>query len=201
MKSLGMRTLVAAVGVGAFVLASAAVSSATSPNSLPAGTKVTAALKSGTDMTFTGTINGLSVTVDCTKFSGSATVPAGKPYSMTLPKPPKISGCSVSGFSATIKTNSKNGNWTLSVTKKKPYTLTLTMPKAGATFTAPGLVPGCTITAAPAAAQAIPGSYDGTNTDTVTNAPIPTKGSGCSSSTATTSATVVFSPSPGKPPF
>jgi hypothetical protein len=151
-------------------------------------------------MTFDGDINGVAVTVECTKFSGSAKIPAGKPYKMTLATPPTISGCTVSGFSATITTNDTNGKWTLSVTKTSPYTLTLTMPKAGALFTTK-LVSGCKITAAPDAALAIAGSYNGKNTDQVTNAAIPTSATGCTSSTATTTATVVFSPKPGKPPF
>jgi hypothetical protein len=204
MNSRHMKTLIAALGVGAFVLASAAVSSASSatrPNTLPAGTKVTAALKSGTKMVFDGDIDGLAVTVNCTTFSGSATIPKGSPDTMNLAKPPTISGCTVSGTKATIKTNQTNGKWSLSVTSTKPYTLTLTMPQAGATFTDSALVTGCTITAAPSAAQAIPGAYNGKNTDKVSNAPIPTSGSGCTSTTATTTATVVFTPKPGAPPF
>lgn len=204
MKSAHMKTLIAAVGVVAFVVASAAVSyasSATRPNTLPAGTKVTAALKAGTKMTFQGDIDGISVDVACTTFSGSATIPAGSPYTMNLAKPPTISGCTVSGTKATIKTNQTNGQWSLSVTSTKPYTLTLTMPQAGATFTDQTLVANCTITAAPTAAQGIPGKYNGKNTDKVKNAPIPTSGSGCTSTTATTSATVVFTPKPGAPPF
>lgn len=201
MKSLRMKTVIGAVGAGAVVLASAAVGFAVVPNSLPAGTKVTAALASGTVMTFQGDINGVAVTVDCTSFSGSGIVPAGTPYKMNLSAPPTISGCSVSGFSATIKTNSTNGKWSLKVTKTAPYTLTLIMPEKGAVFTS-ALVPGCKITAGPTKAVKIKGSYDGTNTDTVTNAPIPVSASGCTSSpTSSTSATVVFTPSPGTPPF
>jgi hypothetical protein len=206
MKSAHMKTLIAAVGVVAFVLASAAVSSASSassstrPNTLPAGTKVTAALKKGTDMTFDGDINGVAVTVSCTTFSGSATIPKGSPDTMNLAKPPTISGCTVSGFSATIVTNQTNGKWSLSVTSTKPYTLTLTMPQAGALFTTK-LVSGCKITAAPNAALALPGAYNGKNTDKVTNDSIPTSATGCTSSTATTTATVVFTPKPGAPPF
>jgi hypothetical protein len=204
MKSAHMKTLIAAVGVVAFVLASAAVSSAstaTRPNTLPAGTKVTAALKSGTKMVFDGDIDGLAVTVNCTSFSGSAKIPKGSPLSMTLANPPKISGCTVTGTKATITTNDTYGKWKLSVTSTKPYTLTLTMPEAGATFTDSALLEGCTITAAPNGPVGIAGSYNGKNTDKVSGASIPTSGSGCTSTAATTTATVVFSPAPGKPPF
>jgi len=201
MKSLRMKTLIGAVAAGAVVLASAAVGFAVVPNSLPGGTTVTAALAPSTDMTFVGVINGLNVTVSCTSFSASGVVPAGTPYKMNLSAPPKISGCTVSGFSATIKTNSKNGKWALKVTKTAPYKLTLIMPKAGAVFTS-SLVAGCKIIAGPTKAVKIKGSYDGTNTDQVTNAPIPVKATGCTASpTSSTTATVVFTPSPGTPPF
>jgi len=200
MKSLRLKTAIGVLGVGAVILASTAVGFAASPNTLKAGTTVKAALKKGTDMTFDGTINGLSVTVSCTSFTGSGKIPSGKPYKMNLAAPPKIGGCTVSGFSATIVTNQDNGKWTLSVTKTSPYTLTLTMPKDGAVFTS-ALVSGCKITAAPDGPVGIAGSYNGKNTDTVTNAPIPTSASGCTSSTASTSATVVFTPKPGAPPF
>jgi hypothetical protein len=200
MKSLRLKTAIGVLGVGAVILTSTAVGFAASPNTLKAGTTVSAALKKGTDMTFDGTINSLQVTVSCTSFTGSGKVPAGKPYKMNLSAPPKISGCSVQGFSATIVTNQTNGKWSISVTKTAPYTLTLTMPQAGAVFTS-ALVSGCKITAAPTAAQAIPGAYNGKNTDVVTNAPIPTSATGCTSGTASTSATVVFTPKPGAPPF
>ncbi len=53
----------------------------------------------------------------------------------------------------------------------------------------------------PDRAVKVVGTYNGKNTDTVTNKPIPTKGTGCTSTTATTSATEVFTPAPGKPPW
>ena len=125
-------------------------------------------------------------------------VPAGKPYSVTLSAPPKITGCTDTlGGSDTIK---DTGTWTLSVSKSKPYKMTLTIPKKGATFSS-NVLSSCKITAAPNKPDPVTGSYDGKSTDTVKNAAIPTSGSGCSSSTASTSATVVLSPAPGAPPF
>lgn len=190
------KIMLVAVGVGlAATLATATAAYAT----LPAGTKVTAALKSGTTMTFKGDIDSVPITVSCTSFSASAVTPKKPSDTVTLSAPPKVTGCTdSSGGTDTITTT---GKWTLSVKgSKSPYTMTLTIPKAGAKFTS-NIISGCTITAAPTKAAGVAGKYDGVNTDTVKNAPIPTKGTGCTSTTATTTATVVLSPSPGKPPF
>jgi len=172
------------------------------PKTLPAGTKVTGNLKTGTKMTFKGTINGVPITVTCTTFTGSGKVPAGtdvKKVNLTLP--PTIKGCTDTlGGIDTIKTNQTSGKWWLSMNATAPYTMTLSMPKKGATFSS-SILSSCVITAAPTARVGIAGSYDGTSTDTVTNAPIPTSGSGCTSTSAKTSATVVLSPAPGPPPF
>jgi hypothetical protein len=190
--------LVVTMGVAlAAVLATATAAFAT----LPAGTTVTGTLKSGTKMTFKGDINSIPITVSCTTFSASGKVPSSPSYTVTLSSPPTISGCKDNtGGKDTITTNSTNGSWTISVSKKKPYKATLTVPKAGATFTS-NILSGCVITAAPSAAAPVTGAYNGKNTDTVTNAKVPTSGSGCTSTTAKTSATVILSPSPGKPPF
>jgi hypothetical protein len=192
----------AALGVGMAAFVAVPVASAARPNSLPAGTKVTGALKSGTDMTFAGKINGVKITVTCTTFSASGKVPSGSPYTVTLSKPPTISGChdSLEGTD-TIKTNQSSGKWTLTETSTTPYKMALGIPKAGATFTS-SVLSSCVITAEPSSAGSVSGSYnDKTGTDTVKNASIPTSGSGCTSSTAKTSATVVLTPNPGAPPF
>jgi len=164
--------------------------------SLPGGTTVTAKLKPGTDMTFKGSIDGVSITVTCKSFAAKAVTK--KSYTVDLSAPPKISSCtdSLEGKD-TINTT---GKWSLTESKSKPYTMTLTIPKAGDTFKS-SADPGCTITAAPSGSVGVKGSYNGKNTDSVNNAPIPTKGKGCTSTAASTSATVVLSPSPGKPPF
>jgi len=192
------KALAVVAGVGlAATLATASAAYAT----LPGGTKVTGTLKTGTKLVFKGDIDSVPITVDCTSFSASAVMPKTASYSIDLSAPPTIKGCTDStGGVDTIKTNQTNGKWTLSVTKTTPYKLTLGIPKAGATFTS-SVVSGCTVTAAPTGTVDLTGSYNGTNTDTVSGAKIATKGTGCTSTTATATTTVVFAPSPGKPPF
>jgi hypothetical protein len=201
MMSRYKKILAVAMGVGMTAAVGIPSAYAARPNTLPAGTVVTGNLKSGTKMTFDGNIDGVAITVKCTTFTTSGKVPAKASDTVTLTGAPTIKGCTDDiGGKDTIKTNTTNGKWKLSVTKTSPYTMTLTMPKAGATFTS-SVLSSCVITAAPTKADAIPGSYNGTSTDTVTNGSIPTSGSGCTSTTATTSATVVLSPAPGAPPF
>jgi hypothetical protein len=185
------KTIVAVVGTSALVFGLSTAAFAT----LPAGTTVTGSLKAGTDMTFKGDIDSIPITVSCTKFSAKGKVPAKASDSLKLSAPPTITGCTdSSGGTDTIKTS---GSWTLTVAAKA---LTLGIPKAGATFKS-SILSSCTITAEPSAAGGVKGVYNGTNTDKVTNAKIPTKGTGCTSTTATTSATVVLTPAPGAPPW
>ncbi|HTT87175.1 MAG TPA: hypothetical protein VMF60_07400 [Acidimicrobiales bacterium] len=169
--------------------------------SLGPGVTVTASLKSGTDMTFAGNINGAPITVSCTSFSGSGTTGSSPSDSVTLNGAPSITGCTDSlGGTDTIKTNTTNGNWKLS-SNKKGTKFTLAAPKAAATFTS-SLISSCVITAFPAKAGKVNGKFNSSaDTDTVKKAKIPTQGSGCSSTTATTNAVVTFSPNPGKPPY
>ena len=171
--------------------------------SVPTGTTVTGALKTGTNMVFHGTINGVPITVNCKTFSASGKTPA-KGITVTLPAPPTISGCTDTiGGTDTLKTNQTNAKWKLKgvdapndENQTEPNTgdkLTLIIPKAGATFTS-SVLPGCTLTAAPSASAGVAGKYDDVNTDTVTNASIAVTAAGCSASTAKVSATVVLSP-------
>jgi hypothetical protein len=201
MKSRHMKTLIAAVGAGAVILATATVGFATTPNSLPAGTTVKGKLATGTTMVFQGTLDSSPITVTCKKFQASGKVPSGKkPYTVTLAKPPKISSCTDNGGGTdTIK---ETGTWTLTENKTSPYTMTLTLPKDGATFVSSTL-PACIVTAAPNAADPLSGSFDtSTGKVTDTNDSIPTKVStGCTSGTATVTATIQLSPNPGTPPF
>jgi hypothetical protein len=186
---------VGAVAAAMFLGATAAYAT------LGPGVTVTASLKSGTKMTFAGNINSIPITVSCTSFSGSGTTPSSPSNSVTLTGSPTINGCTDgSGGADTIVTNTTNGHWVLSVTSKKPYKASLTIPKAGAVFTS-NILPGCSITAEPSKAGKVTGKFDGNNTDTVKNAKIKTKGTGCTSTTAKTSATVVLSPAPGPPPY
>jgi hypothetical protein len=124
-------------------------------------------------------------------------VPKGKPYTMPV-SPPKITGCKDNaGGTDTITTR---GKWTLSVTKAKPYKMSLIAPKDGATFKSNALS-GCVITVAPKGPNPITGIYNGVNKDTVSGATIQTKGTGCTSKPAKATTTVTFSPKPGPPPF
>jgi hypothetical protein len=199
--SLRKKIAMAALGVGVVLVATPTLAFSAS-NSLPAGTKVTGKLKTGTDMTFDGTINGVPIVVTCTSFVGSGTVPKAGATSINI-APPKITGCTDDfGGTDTIKDNSAHGKWKLTANTTKPYTMTLTIPVKGATFTSTDL-PGCLITAAPSVADPVKGSYNSTSgTVTVKKGGIPTLGSGnCTSTKATTSATIVLKPNPGPPPF
>jgi hypothetical protein len=199
--SLPKKITVAAFAAGLVVLATPAIGYSAA-SSLPAGTVVTAALKKGTKMTFNGTIDGTPIVVTCKSFASSGKIPKKPGYKVTLTTPPAITGCMDDiGGTDTITNNTTHGKWTLTENTTAPYTLTLTIPKEGSTFTS-SVLTSCVITAAPTAADPVTGSFnDTTGTDTVSKAPIPTSGSGCTSTTATTSATVVLTPNPGAPPF
>jgi len=186
---------VAAV-VAAVVIATAAVDASaaggghfTTP---PAGTKVTGNLKAGTDMVFKGTINGVPITVSCTKFTSSGKIPkAGLTIKIA---PPTISGCTDTiGGKDTIADNATNGKWKTIETIGTPDTVKLVIPMAGSTFKS-SVLPTCVITVEPTAAGGVTGPYDNVSTVVVTNAKIPVSATGCSASTATVTATVVFSP-------
>jgi hypothetical protein len=150
---------------------------------------------------FSGTIDGVAISVTCTNFTDSVVVPAGAKKSLDIP-PATINGCTDTlGGTDTIKTNDKDGSWQLK-TNGAGTKLTLVIPEKGATFTS-SVLSGCKITAAPTAAVDVVGTYNSSNgTDTVTSAPIAVKGKGCSATAASTTTTVTFSPNPGTiPPF
>jgi hypothetical protein len=210
MGSRRKKTIIAGVCAGAIVLATASAVLAID-NAPPTGTTVRGKLLAGGDLTFTGaTINGLAVQTSCASFSAHGVVPSKPSYKVDLSTSPKIDNCSDNlagsdkplGGTDTITTNSVNGPWMLKESSAAPYTMTLVIPKAGATFTS-SMLPGCVITAAPTAKAAIEGSYDPTTaTVSVTDAPIALSGSGCTvGGSATVSATVVLNPNPGMPPF
>ncbi len=184
------KTIFGVVATGALVLGVASGAYA----SLPKGTTVTGSLKSGTDMTFKGDIDSIPITVSCTGFSAKGTVTKAKD-TLPLSAPPSITGCTdSSGGTDTVTTT---GAWKITIAAT---TLTLDAPKAGATFKS-SILGGCTITAFPNAAGTVAGKYNGSNTDKVSGASVPTTGSGCTSTAAKTSATVVLSPAPGAPPW
>jgi len=173
--------------------------------SLAKGATVSGALKTGTNMVFKGTINGVPITVNCTSFSASGKIPATG--LVVTVGPPAISGCTDSlGGTDTIKTNATNGTWKVSEIDlandeagTEPNStgdrVKLTIPKAGASFSST-ILSGCVVTAAPTAAVGVTGKYNDVSTDTVTNAKIAVSSTGCSAASPTTvSATVILSPS------
>jgi hypothetical protein len=170
--------------------------------SLKAGTVVKGALKSGTDLKFTGSINGISITVNCTTFTASGRIPA-KGLSVTLPSPPTLKGCHDSlGGTDTVTTNARNGSWQLieidakgTADNKEPNTDkgALSIPKAGATFKS-SILPTCTVTAAPSGRVSMLGTYNDINTIKDTNATIPVHGSGCTATSTKATATVILTP-------
>ena len=184
------KTIFAIVASMALVFGIATVAYA----SQPVGTVITGNLKSGTTVTFAGDIDSVPITVTCTTFTVKGTVTSASD-TLPLTSPPTISGCTdSSGGTDTITTS---GSWSATLAKK---TLTLNAPKDGATFKS-SILSGCTITAFPKKAGKIKGKYNGSNTDTVTNAKVATSGSGCTSTTAKSTATEVLSPAPGAPPW
>jgi len=188
------KVLISVLGVGMAAMVAVPVASAAT-HSLPAGTTVKVALKAGTKLVIHGTIDGAAITVTCTKVAASGKVPSGKPTTLPIGAP-KITGCSDSlGGSDTVTTK---GTWTL--TENSATAMTVTIPKAGASFKS-NILSSCVVTAAPAKADPIKGTYDGKSTAKYTNGAIPTKGSGCTSTTAKASMTIVLSPAPGAPPF
>jgi hypothetical protein len=162
--------------------------------SVPVGTTITGALKTGTNMTFQGDIDSIPITVTCTNFSASGKVTKASD-TLPLSAPPTISGCTdSSGGTDTVTTS---GTWKITIAST---TITLDAPQAGATFKS-SILSGCTITAFPNAAGKVAGAYNGSNTDKVKGASVPTSGSGCTSTAAKTSATVKLHPGPGAPPW
>jgi len=189
------KALVIAAGAG---LAATVCSATAAYATLPAGTRVTAALAKGTKLVFEFDLDTLAVTTTCTIFSFRAVIPKTASDSIRLRTPPTILGCqdSIPGTD-TVTANQANRKWALSVS---PYALTLIIPKAGLTWRS-SFDPRCTVTAAPNSRVALTGSYNG-NTVTILDAPVPIVATGCPSGpTAVVSVTEVFNPSPGKPPF
>jgi hypothetical protein len=164
--------------------------------SVKPGTKVTA--KNVGNVVFTGTLEGVPITVTCKSFTDSVTVTSADKTSASIP-PPKITKCT--DTSTGTDTITTTGKWKLTV-NSSGTTVTLVVPKKGATFKS-SIFPGCVVQVAPNGPVNIPGSWNSsTGEDTVSNATITVKGEGCSASNATASATEKFTPNPGKiPPF
>jgi len=163
--------------------------------SLKPGTTITGTSKS---VVFKGTINSVPITVTCTGFKDSGTVKTGDKTSMSVGRP-SITGChDTLGGKDTITTS---GSWRLTV-NKSGTTVSLVIPKDGAVFVS-SVLKSCKVIAAPNGPAPVPGAYSKANgTAKSTNAKIPVKGSGCTATAASETATIKFSPNPGKiPPF
>ncbi len=170
--------------------------------SLKAGTVITVSVKKGTKLQFSGTTNGVPVTITCTSFAASGKIPAAGLTIPLGPPPPIFGGCTDSfGGVDTIKTS---GKWLLSEidakteTAKEPNTgdkMALTIPKAGATNQS-SKAPGCTATLAPAGSAVVLFASDDASTMVVSKAAIPVAGAGCTTgSNVLASGTLVLSKS------
>jgi hypothetical protein len=182
-SSYSVRPLGPSLLLGLIVLTpivEAAPAGATTPRQFGSSeTMVTVTLEPGTHMILRGTIDNLAITVTCSSFSGSGTAPSTKRTDVTLSSPPSISGCTDSvaaGDKDTLKTDQTYRHWTFKSPSGKSTYLTMTIPKAGASF-ASNFDPSCVITTAPTGADPVKGRFDKSGrdagTDTVTNAPIP----------------------------
>ena len=191
MDSFRKKTIVAALASMAMIFGLAASAGA----SLKPGTTVTGTSKS---VVFKGTIDGAPITVTCTGFKDSGTVKSGDKTSMSIGRP-SITGChDTLGGKDTIATS---GSWRLTV-NKSGSTVSLVIPKDGAVFTS-SVLKSCKVIAAPNGPAPVPGAYSAANgTVKSSNAKIPVKGSGCTATAASETATITLSPKPGKiPPF
>jgi hypothetical protein len=198
-KRLLVAALVSVVSTGGTALVEPAANA--SPASLPAGTVVKMSLESGTDLTFDWDLDGgqLGGSTSCTSFTATGTVEKGDTTEMALGAP-KITKCHDNTFGDTDRIKA-TGKWRLRVNSAGTE-LSLVIPKQGATFTL-GADRSCTVIFAPAKAASVTGSYDSSNgTVTYSNANFPSRGKGCTSTAAEETATLTFSPNPGKiPPF
>lgn len=197
--------LSAAAAIAALTTTTVLAAGDTDDNISPANTAFTAT-NSG-NVTFSGTINGVPVTVTCTKSTISGVTPATGLGPKAIDNP-IFSSCTDSlGGSDTVRTNSNNGPWQLTFIDvaneaenpdaTEPNTgdsIQLTIPKLGATLTST-VLPTCTVNVAPAGAASITGSYDDVSTVKFSNQPIPTSGTGCTtSSNSNMNGTYVSSP-------
>jgi hypothetical protein len=188
MMSLRKKMIMAAVGIGAMLLATGTTGYAV-PNSLPHGTTVDIV----GNLHFTEGINGVLVKVRCSSFIASGVI--GGPAHLNFTASPTISGCtdSLSGTD-TITTNS---TWFLAAVTAT--VMKLGIPTAGATFTSTALA-GCTITWASSGLVKLTGTYNGVNTETITDQPLVASGAGCAAGTMKTWVNAHMSPHPGAVP-
>jgi hypothetical protein len=176
----------------------------TDDNISPAGASITGNLKAGTKFVSNGAIDGIPITVTCTKTTYTGKTPTKGLGPVTIP-PPVFSGCSDNrGGTDTVKTNSKNGPWQLTFVdaandETKDSTadhLVITVPKAGATF-ASNLLGACVVTVAPTGPAKEMSSYNDAGTAIATNVPLPVAGNSVCSASSPAHVTTTLTLTPG----
>ncbi len=202
-KSIAAAGLMAGtlILVAPHAFASAHSSSAgdTDDNISPAGKVVTASLKSGTTFKAVGSIDGVAITVTCTKSSFKGTTPAKGLGPVKLAAPPTFSGCTDSLHGTDTVTTT--GSWLLTFKdaandEAKDSTadhLQLTVPKDGATFSS-SILSACKVIVAPTGPVNELSSYNDAGTAVASNDTLPVQGQGCSATTAKVSETLTVTP-------
>jgi hypothetical protein len=169
--------------------AAAALAASDTDDSLsPANTSFT--VSNSGNITFTGTIDGLGVTVTCTNVTLTAKTRASGLTADVTSSPPVDFHSSCTDSFGGHDTVTTSGTWTLTLvdspteSQREPNSgdqLTINVPSGGATFTSSAL-PGCTITAG---ASTPTGPYNDKTTATYTNAAMNVTASGCTTSPTT----------------
>ncbi|MEU9305052.1 hypothetical protein [Streptomyces sp. NPDC048269] len=186
----------------ALSVASATASASATPIPLAGSTTVTPA-GHAFQATLSGkaTLKAGSVTVTCSVSVSTGTVPAAPgnanaagPVSSPI-SPPTYSSCTSSmwGVTPTVTTS---GAWSVSMQNGAPSTATMTVPVGGLVVHTTGLAT-CTVTAAPAAAASVGGSWvNGAPSGlTFTNVSVPvtvTGGFGCPTSATSSTFNAVY---------
>ena len=164
---------------------------------VPGNTLIKVALQTGTKSVFSGTVQGVAVTVSCTASTTSFKTPATG-LGPIVTSNPTFTGCTDTlGGKDTIKTNSTAGTWKstfVAGSGSKPAQLKLTVPKGGATVVS-SILPSCTVTVAPTAAATAIATYNNLSTAAFHTVALPTAGTGCTTSaTGKLTATYILKP-------
>jgi hypothetical protein len=175
----------------------------TDDNIAPASTTVKASLIAGGNAVFTGTVSGVTVTSTCKVSSTTFKTPAHGLGPVTTSNPVFTSCTDSLGGTDTVRTNSTNGTWKatfIDVANDEAKEvlgdkLRLTIPKAGATIVS-SVLSTCKITVAPSGPANAVANYNDVNRAGLNKAPIPTSGTGCTTS-ATGSFSAIYILSPG----
>lgn len=193
-RKLALAASLTAVVVGLGTGIAFAAGETDTDNISPASTAFTA---TSTNVTFSGTIDGVSFTVTCSTSTVSGKTPASGLGS--IPITLSFSGCkdnhggtdSITVTGATLKfIDAANDEATPDVEPNSGDQLQIAIPKGGGVFKTSAL-PGCTLTTN---ADTINGAYDDVSTVTFTNVSVPVSASGCFASTPTQSGSYKSNP-------